>query len=91
MFSQIRDEYNGPFPDAQVREAIPKVMEGKKERLTGKKFLEKIKGFAIGFLKVAGIVAATALNILIMGVNPLPAVLVGVSAIAIQLMQGDSD
>ena len=90
MLSQIRDEYNGPFPDAQVREAIPKVMEGKKKRLTSKKFLEKIKGFAIGFLKVAGIVAGTALKIL-MGYNPLLAVLSGMCSVANVVIQGDGD
>ena len=52
----MRDDHKGSFPDAQVREAIPKVMEAKKERLTGNTILAKVKKCAIGFLKVAGIV-----------------------------------
>ena len=60
----MRNTHGMPYPDTQVCKAITNVIKAKKERLTGKTFLEKVKRFAIGFLKVAGTIAIAAIKVL---------------------------
>ena len=57
----MREDHKEPIPDALLLQAIPMVIAAKKERLTSKSFLAKVKDFAVPLLKVVGI-AVTALK-----------------------------